>query len=241
MCRRACAVERRDADQPVHAGFGLEPAIGVRPRHLDGAGFDPGLFAWRFVDQGQLVIVLLAPARIHAQQDFGPILGLGAAGAGVDLKEAVISVGLAGQQAFQLLLGGQFASTELEVWPRPRRRSTARPRPHPVRSCRDCRQGRARFRGHGLDALVEPGSARASRPAPWRRRSTAPNPRRGRSARKGAAARFPSQRCLLSSANDLSMSSATAWISARIGTTPLSGIKRRREPVPGPGTGWSFR
>jgi hypothetical protein len=48
--------------------------------------------------------MLLGPARIHAGQDLSPILRLGAAGTGVDLDVAVVGVGLAGEQAFQLAL-----------------------------------------------------------------------------------------------------------------------------------------
>ena len=49
-----------------------------------------------------LVAVLLGPAHVHAHQHLGPVLRLGAAGAGVDFDVAVVGVGLAGQQAFDL-------------------------------------------------------------------------------------------------------------------------------------------
>ena len=42
------------------------------------------------------------PAGVHAQQHLGPVLGFGAAGAGVDLEEAVVGVGLARKQALEL-------------------------------------------------------------------------------------------------------------------------------------------
>jgi hypothetical protein len=42
------------------------------------------------------------PARIHAQQHAGPVVGLGAAGAGVHFQIGVVAVGLAGQQGLQL-------------------------------------------------------------------------------------------------------------------------------------------
>src|SRR3546814_4770090 len=48
----------------------------------------------------------LGPAHVHAQQHLRPVLRLGAAGAGVDLEVAVVGVGLARQQAFELALGG---------------------------------------------------------------------------------------------------------------------------------------
>ena len=44
----------------------------------------------------------VGPAAVHAKQHAGPVVGLGAAGAGVDLDEGVIAVGLAGEQRLQL-------------------------------------------------------------------------------------------------------------------------------------------
>ena len=43
----------------------------------------------------------VGPAHIHAQQHLGPILGLGAAGPGMDFEIAVVAVGLAREQAFE--------------------------------------------------------------------------------------------------------------------------------------------
>ena len=48
--------------------------------------------------QLDLVAVALGPARVHAQQHLGPILALGAAGAGVDFEIGVVGVGLAREQ-----------------------------------------------------------------------------------------------------------------------------------------------
>ena len=49
-----------------------------------------------------LEAVLLGPARVHAQQHVGPVLALGAAGAGMDFEIAVVAVGLAGEQRLEL-------------------------------------------------------------------------------------------------------------------------------------------
>ncbi len=95
-------IERRYPHQPVHAGFGLQPAIGVVAADLDGGGFDAGLFALRLFQIFDLEAVLLGPARIHAQQHRGPVLALGAAGAGVNLEIGVEAVGLAAQQRLEL-------------------------------------------------------------------------------------------------------------------------------------------
>ena len=56
----------------------------------------------RLFNPFDLVAVLLGPAHVHAHEHAGPVLALGAAGAGMDFEIAVIGVGLAGQQRFQL-------------------------------------------------------------------------------------------------------------------------------------------
>ena len=69
---------------------------------LDGGGFDAGLFALGLFEVLDLEAVLLGPARVHAQQHLGPVLALGAAGAGMDFEIAIVAVGLAGQQRLEL-------------------------------------------------------------------------------------------------------------------------------------------
>ena len=86
----------------MHARLGLQPAIGIVTRDLDGGGLDAGLFALGFLEIFDLETVLLGPARIHAQQHLGPVLAFGAAGAGMDLEIGIEPVGLARQQRFKL-------------------------------------------------------------------------------------------------------------------------------------------
>ena len=62
----------------------------------------PGLLAGALLEPFDLVAVRLRPAHVHAQQHLGPVLRLGAAGAGMDFEIAVIGVGLAGEQALEL-------------------------------------------------------------------------------------------------------------------------------------------
>ncbi len=95
-------VKRRDAHQAMDAAFGLEPAIGILADDADGGRFDAGAFARALFEPLDLVVVLLAPAHIHAQQHLGPVLRLGPARAGMDLEIAVIGVGFAREQAFEL-------------------------------------------------------------------------------------------------------------------------------------------
>jgi len=95
-----------DAHQPVHPRLGLQPAVGVGALDQQGGGLDAHLVAAGLLDQLHAVAVGVGPARVHAQQHVGPVAGLGAAGAGVDLDIGVVAVGLAGQQGLELGLGG---------------------------------------------------------------------------------------------------------------------------------------
>ena len=90
----------------MDAAFGLQPAIGVAADDLDRRRFQPRFLAGAFLQPFDLVPVRLGPARIHAQQHLGPVLGLGAAGPGVDFQVTVVGVGLARQQGLQFRPGG---------------------------------------------------------------------------------------------------------------------------------------
>ena len=98
-------VERRDTDEAMHAALGLEPAIGVGATDRDGGGFEPGFLTAALFEPFDLVTVRICPADIHPQQHLGPILRLCAAGAGMNFEIAVVAIGLARQQAFELALG----------------------------------------------------------------------------------------------------------------------------------------
>ena len=95
-------VERRDAHQAVHAVLALEPAIGIAALDLHGGRLEAGLLALGLLDPFDLVAVLLGPARVHAHEHVGPVLALGAAGAGMDLDVGIVGIGLARQQRLEL-------------------------------------------------------------------------------------------------------------------------------------------
>ncbi len=95
-------VERRFAYQAVHAGFGAQPAVGVFAAELDRGAFDAGHLAFGDFDQFGGKAGVLTPAQIHAQQDIGPVLRLGAAGTGLDIDKGVLIVHRPGEHALEL-------------------------------------------------------------------------------------------------------------------------------------------
>jgi hypothetical protein len=98
VCRRALAAH---AHQPVHAVLTLEVAIGVVPLDEDGRGLDARLVAVLVVQQLIGKAVALGPTGIHAVEHLRPVLGLGAAGAGVESEDGVVGVIFPGEQGRQ--------------------------------------------------------------------------------------------------------------------------------------------
>ncbi len=101
-------VERRDPDQPMHAAFGTEPAVGAAPVDLDRRALDAGLVAFLAVDDLGVEAVPFRPAQVHPQEHVGPVGRLGAARARADRQQGVPVVVLAGEQQ-----GGPFADDVL--------------------------------------------------------------------------------------------------------------------------------
>ena len=97
----AGGVKGGDPHQAVDAVLALEVAVGVLALDRDGGGLDARLLSALIV-QGLIgEVVALGPAGIHAVEHGGPVLGLGAAGAGVDGQNGVVGVILARQQRGQ--------------------------------------------------------------------------------------------------------------------------------------------
>ena len=95
-------VERRDPDQAVHAALGREQAVGEAAPDDEGGREQARLLALgRLVDL-DAEAAPLGPARVHAQQHLGPVLGVGAPGARVDLGDRVALVVLAREERLQL-------------------------------------------------------------------------------------------------------------------------------------------
>src|SRR5438552_4127358 len=82
-------VERRDAHQPVHADFRLEPSVGMVAAGDEGGVLDPRLLAGLEIAQLHFPSFALAVSRVHAEEHQGPVLRLGSPGARVDLDDGV--------------------------------------------------------------------------------------------------------------------------------------------------------
>ena len=94
-------VKGAHAHQPVHAVFALQIAIGVLALDEDSGGLDARLVAGLIVHQLVGVPVALGPAGVHPVQHLRPVLGLGAAGAGVEGEDGVVGVVFTAEQRRQ--------------------------------------------------------------------------------------------------------------------------------------------
>ena len=98
-------VEGGDPDQAVDAALGGEEAVGVLAAGDEGGRLQARLLPRRGLLHLDLEAAPLGPAQVHAQEDLRPVLGVGAAGAGVDGDDGVAGVVLAAEQARLFELG----------------------------------------------------------------------------------------------------------------------------------------
>ena len=126
-------IERALAHQPVHAGLGAQVAVRVVAVDLDRRALDARHFAGRFLEHLDLEALALAVAQVHAQQHRRPVLRLGAAGARLDVDEAVVRVHRIGEHAPEFEVGDACSRASRR---RPRPRSASRRRPRRARARR---------------------------------------------------------------------------------------------------------
>ena len=91
-------VKGRDPHQTVHAVLALQKAIGILALDGDGRGLDARLVTVFIVEDLVGELMPLRPAGVHPVEHLGPVLGLGAAGTGVEGQNGVVAVVLPGEE-----------------------------------------------------------------------------------------------------------------------------------------------
>ncbi len=94
-------VEGADANQAMDALFPAQVAVGVVPVHLEGNGLDARLVALQVIQQRDLETHFLTVAHVHPVEHLRPVLGFGAARAGVEGQHGVALVIIPAHQRFQ--------------------------------------------------------------------------------------------------------------------------------------------
>ena len=95
-------IERRNAHEPMNAGFGRQQSVRVLPGDGEGDALQPGLVARLVVDDLALEPAALHPSQIHAQEHLGPILRFGTAGARVNGDNRVLAIVLTAEHLLDL-------------------------------------------------------------------------------------------------------------------------------------------
>ena len=75
----------------MHAGFALEIAVCVIAFDVEGGAGDAGFLVADFADQLDVIAMPFRPAGVHAHEHLGPIARLGAAGAGLICRKALLA------------------------------------------------------------------------------------------------------------------------------------------------------
>ncbi len=80
----------------------LHVSVRVVPLDKDCGAHDPRLLPFLLLEEFHFEPVPVGEAQVHPQEHFGPVLGLGPPGAGVDRKDRVPLVVLPGEHPVQL-------------------------------------------------------------------------------------------------------------------------------------------
>ena len=98
-------VERRLTHEAMYTGLGSQPAESVFPNDVNCRALDAGNIAGGSLEQLCLETFGISPAQIHPEQHFGPILGFGAAGAGLNVDERIVCIHFAAEHPAKFELG----------------------------------------------------------------------------------------------------------------------------------------
>src|SRR6266850_7766319 len=102
-------VERRDTYEPMNTRLGFQITVSVVALDQKSHALDARLFAGLIFEYLFPITAPVAPAQIHAQKNLGPILRLGAAGAGMKVDDRVAPVVWSAEQLGELRLRQLFA------------------------------------------------------------------------------------------------------------------------------------
>jgi len=100
-------VKRRNPHEAMDAAFSGKHSVGVFAFDLHGGGFDARLFSGGGIEDGGAKTPGFRPAHVHAEKHLGPVLGFGAAGAGLDGEDGVERVAFAGEESLGFELGDE--------------------------------------------------------------------------------------------------------------------------------------
>src|SRR5882672_5787989 len=92
----------------MDAGFGAQRAVRIITAYLDRRALDAGHFAGGLVEKLGLEVAPFGKTQIHALEHAGPVLRFGAAGASLDLDEAVVRVERVVEHAAELEIVNLF-------------------------------------------------------------------------------------------------------------------------------------
>ena len=88
-------IERGETHETVDACFCTQIAVGILTGDQDGRAFDTGFFAGQQFNGFGFVVTRFAPAKMHPHQHGCPVLGFGAACAGVNAQDCIVRIVLA--------------------------------------------------------------------------------------------------------------------------------------------------
>ena len=108
-------IERRNPHEPVHAGLGGQQPVRVVADDHERRALQARFVARLVVHQLALEAAALGPAQIHPEQHLGPVLRLGAAGAGMDGHDRVLAIVLAAEHLLDFA-GLHFLVEDSRPW-----------------------------------------------------------------------------------------------------------------------------
>ena len=91
-------VERRNADQAVHAFFRFQIPVSVFAFNRKGCALNARFVAGLHIHDVDAIAVAFGPAHVHADEHLRPVLGFGAAGAGMEGDDGVARIVFIGKK-----------------------------------------------------------------------------------------------------------------------------------------------